>query len=177
MVCREPPDDFLHSLGTVPASALVSRGQAGGPSSAEAMGPGEDLLILLPWLGDAFDKKHGFEAPSDRDGDEVLEHAMARLHVVRVTLSDGQGERTPDFRTRFLGGHGTLAGTGSADGGIQGDVSTMEAWDFCKQHGLQVSMRFNPRDLGDCAAGISASAWSAQLRLLMHAERCRDTMQ
>ena len=34
---------------------------------------------------------------------EVLEHAMASLHGARVALSEGQEERTSDFRTRVPG--------------------------------------------------------------------------
>ena len=115
--------------------------------------------------GDALDKKNGFEAPSalvgEADVSEVLEDAMAGLHAARVALCDGQ-ERTSDFRVRVLGGYGTLSTTGSADDAIQGYASTVEARDFCKQHGLQVSMRFNPRDLGGRAAGILPRVWSAQ---------------
>ena len=93
------------------------------------MGVGEDLLVLFPSLGDAFDKQHGFPAPSAHDGeaehsgadpsdiqhvsDGVLGDAMASLRAVRVALSDGQEARTSDFRTRVLGGHGTLVATGA----------------------------------------------------------------
>ena len=100
VVCHEAPAKFLHLLGTVLAEAPVSGGQAGGPSSANAMGAGELFLVLFPWLGDAFEKKHWLAAPSAHDGeavhtgadpndvqhvsDEVLEHAMASLHAARV---------------------------------------------------------------------------------------------
>ena len=95
----------------------MTRGQAGGPSSARATGAGKDLQVLFPWLGDAFDKKHGFEAPIDHGGEaehtgadpsdvqhesDVLEDAMAGLHAARVAMSDEQEERTSDFRTRVL---------------------------------------------------------------------------
>ena len=111
--------------------------------------------------------------PSDlrHVSDEVLEDAIAIIHAARVALSDGQEERTSDFRTRVLGGHGTLAATGSACDVIQGHANTMEARDFCKQHSLQVSLRFNLRDLGDRAAGILARAWSAQHPNFMNAGR------
>ena len=88
------------------------------------------LLVLFPGLGDAFDKNHGFEASSAHDGeavhtdlqhvsDEVLEHETATLDAVCVALSDGQEERTSDFRTCVLGGYGTLAATASACDAIQ----------------------------------------------------------
>ena len=63
------------------------------------MGAGEDLLVLFPWLGDAFDRKHRFEAPSARDDEaehtgadhrdlqhvsaEVVEDAMTSFHAAR----------------------------------------------------------------------------------------------
>ena len=96
---------------------------------------------------------------------------MASFHDVRVALSDGEEERTSDFRTRVLGGHGTVAAIGSACDAIQGYASIVEAKDLCKQHGLQVSTRFDLRDPGDRAAGISARAWSAQHPCFMNAER------
>ena len=84
-----------------------------GPQARKRWGAGEDLLVVFPWLGDAFDKKHGFEAPSADDGeavhagaepsDEVLGHAMASLHAARVALSDGQEGtqiRCPHSRSR-----------------------------------------------------------------------------
>ena len=127
--------------------------------------------VLHPWLGDAFDKKHGFEAPSAEGGE--AEHTGADPNDVQhvsdeMALSDGRQKRT--FRTRVLGGHGALAGTGSAMT-PHSHASTTEARDFCKQHGLQVSMRVNPRDLGDRAAGISARAWSAKHQIFIDAER------
>ena len=101
VVCRELAVDFLHSFGTVLADP-VTLGQAGGPSCAKAMGAGEDLLVLFPCMGGAFDQKHGFEAPSVHDGeaeltvadpsdlqhvsDEVLEDSMASLPAARVAL-------------------------------------------------------------------------------------------
>ena len=128
-VASRPSISFFFLGGTEPADAPVTRGQAGGPSSAKAMGAGEDLLVLFPCTGGAFDQKHGFEAPSVHDGeaeltvadpsdlqhvsDEVLGDSMACLRAVRVALSDGQEARTSDFRTRVLGGHGTLVATGA----------------------------------------------------------------
>ena len=59
MLCREQAVDFLHFLGTVFTDTLLTPGEAG----EKAMGAGEDLLVLFPWLGDALDKKHELEAP------------------------------------------------------------------------------------------------------------------
>ena len=77
LVRREPAVDFLHFLGTVPANGPVTRGPTGGPSSAKEMRAGEDLLVLFPWLRDAVDKKHGFEAPSAHGGE--AEHTGAEF--------------------------------------------------------------------------------------------------
>ena len=104
---------------------------------------------------------------------EVLEQAMASLHAARVALSDEREERTSDFRTRVPGGHGTVAANGSYDT-MQGFASTVEASDFCKQHGFQVSMRFNPRNLGDRAAGILARV-ERPTPIVHECCACRDT--
>ena len=63
---------------------------------------------------------------------------------IRFPHSRSRGTRNSGFNWR------------SACDAVQGSASTVEARDFCKHHGLQVSMRFNPRDLGDRAAGILA---------------------
>ena len=86
--------------------------------AGESSGADEDLLVLFPWLGDAFDKKHGLEASSALDGEAVH------------TGAAGQEERTPDFRTRVLQRHGTVGTTGSAYDAVQGCASTAEASRF-----------------------------------------------
>ena len=66
------------------------------------------------WLGDAFGKKHGIQAPRARNGAaqpgasnptelehlsyKVVEHAMASLRVAVVALAEGQEGRALDFR-------------------------------------------------------------------------------
>ena len=129
----------------------------------------------LSWLPALMTGEAEHTDPSDvqHASDEDLESARASIHAARVALSDGQEEITSDFRIRGLGGHGTRAATGSAHDAIQDYASAVEARDLCKQHRLQVSMRFNPRDLGDRAAGIFARAWSAQHHMFMNAERAR----
>ena len=90
--------------------------------------------FLLPWLGDAFDKKHGLETPSVHDG-ECVARDVKPSRCARAALSDEQEERTSDSRARVLGGHGTVAATGSVHDARQGYASTLDAKDFCKQHG------------------------------------------
>ena len=81
---------------------------------------------------------------------------MASNHAAHLALPSGQEERTSDVRTRVHGEYGTVAATRSACDATQDYARSAETTEFCKQYGLQVSTRFNPRDLSDCAAGILA---------------------
>ena len=150
------------------------------------MGAGDDLLGLFPWLGDAFDNRNRFEASSAHDGeaehtgadptdlqhvsDEVLEDAMGRLHAARVALAEGLVERTSDFRTRLLGGHETLAATGSACEAIQGYGNTVEARASANSTASKSQCVFT-RGISATALQESKRAWSAQRSIFMNAER------
>ena len=119
-----------------------------GSSRAKAMGVGEDLLVLIPWLVDVFDKRDGFEATSVHGGE--AEHTGADAsdfqHVSDEVPEDAMASLQPCPTERRNAHHiSSLAFSKDTElwlqlaPAIQGYASTVEARDSCKQHGLQVT--------------------------------------
>ena len=149
-----------------------------GPQAQNQSGLVRTCLFCPPWLGDALDKKHGFEAaltgsdPSDvvRVSDWLGRGArygkQSRCPLGTAQRAGRTHIRCPHSCSRRIRNCGCNSLRFDA---TQDYARSAEATEFCKQHGLQVSTRFNPRDLGDCAAGILSRA--TDINFFMNVER------
>lgn len=163
---------------------------AGSSTSKKSRSKQDELIHLFPWIEKALDTSEGYvtpsapakvssrhdKAPSDDEDEEealpedVVDRELKQLLLTRMALASHKDARQDEFGTRPLGGRGTIMKTGYGHDAIQGYARTQSAQDWCVSRGLQQSMRFNNRELGNDSCGILARAFSHKMQYYMNAD-------